>query len=224
VLSAAQFTLKQAAVPVTISGLEKLQNSGKEEMIDLMKARLDVAELHAGEHHHSGLLRRRNGLERQVPRRPRRRGGSDRNGLADQHLRRNQPDQLLLLEKLLHFGDGDHQHGRDGAGGRERRMGGRGARVGSAGPRDHGHELLEGLDGQPPGDPAVQRSGQGEARICHYTQYMNMDIYLDGGIGGFAGDAVDARNLLLAEQQVPEVPSAQGPQLRRALARSVDTQ
>lgn len=44
VLSAAQFSLKQAAVPVTISGLEKLQNSGKEEMIDLMSARLDVAE------------------------------------------------------------------------------------------------------------------------------------------------------------------------------------
>jgi hypothetical protein len=44
VLSAAQFSLKQAAVPVTISGLEKLQVGGKEEMIDLMKARLDVAE------------------------------------------------------------------------------------------------------------------------------------------------------------------------------------
>jgi hypothetical protein len=44
VLSAAQFSLKQAAVPVTITGLEKLQNSGKEEMIDLMSARLDVAE------------------------------------------------------------------------------------------------------------------------------------------------------------------------------------
>src|SRR5438270_3083468 len=39
VLSAAQFTLKQAAVPVTLSGLEKLQNSGKEEMIDLMASR-----------------------------------------------------------------------------------------------------------------------------------------------------------------------------------------
>jgi hypothetical protein len=49
------------------------------------------------------------------------------------------------------------------------------------------------------------------------TQYMSMDIYLDGGVGGFAGDASDdARNLLPAEQQVPEVPSAQGSQLRRA--------
>jgi hypothetical protein len=44
VLSAAQFSLKQAAVPVTISGLEKLQNSGREEMLDLMDARLSVAE------------------------------------------------------------------------------------------------------------------------------------------------------------------------------------
>lgn len=44
VLSAAQFDWKQAAVPVTISGLEMLQNSGKERMIDLMESRLKVAE------------------------------------------------------------------------------------------------------------------------------------------------------------------------------------
>ena len=44
VLSAAEFTIKQAAVPVVISGLEMLQNAGKEKMIDLMDARLSVAE------------------------------------------------------------------------------------------------------------------------------------------------------------------------------------
>jgi len=44
VLSAAQFSLKQAAVPVVISGLEQLQNSGKEQMIDLMESRITVAE------------------------------------------------------------------------------------------------------------------------------------------------------------------------------------
>lgn len=44
VLSAATFTLKQAACPVIINGLEELQNSGKEEMFDLMEARLSVAE------------------------------------------------------------------------------------------------------------------------------------------------------------------------------------
>ena len=44
VLSAAQFDWKQAAVPVVISGLEQLQNSGKEAMIDLMESRLSVAE------------------------------------------------------------------------------------------------------------------------------------------------------------------------------------
>jgi hypothetical protein len=44
VISAAEFTIKQVAVPVVISGLEILQNSGKEKMIDLMDARLDVAE------------------------------------------------------------------------------------------------------------------------------------------------------------------------------------
>lgn len=44
VLSAAQFNWKQCAVPVVISGLEMLKNSGKERMIDLMEGRLAVAE------------------------------------------------------------------------------------------------------------------------------------------------------------------------------------
>lgn len=44
VISGATFTLKQAAAPVTISGLELLQNSGKQQMIDLLDARLQVAE------------------------------------------------------------------------------------------------------------------------------------------------------------------------------------
>lgn len=44
VIGAAQFAYKQAAVPVVISGLEKLQTAGKEQMIDLMASRLEVAE------------------------------------------------------------------------------------------------------------------------------------------------------------------------------------
>ena len=44
VISAAEFDIKQAAVPVIISGLEQLQNAGREQMIDLMEARLSVAE------------------------------------------------------------------------------------------------------------------------------------------------------------------------------------
>jgi hypothetical protein len=44
VLSAAEFDIKQAAVPVVISGLEMLQNSGREKMIDLLEARMSVAE------------------------------------------------------------------------------------------------------------------------------------------------------------------------------------
>ena len=44
VISAAEYDIKQAAVPVVISGLEMLQNSGKEAMIDLMESRLSVAE------------------------------------------------------------------------------------------------------------------------------------------------------------------------------------
>lgn len=42
--TAAEFELKQAAVAVTISGLEKLQNSGKEQMIDLLEGRIKNAE------------------------------------------------------------------------------------------------------------------------------------------------------------------------------------
>ena len=43
-LSAAVYPWKQAAVAVTISGLEQLQNSGREQMIDLLDARIEVAE------------------------------------------------------------------------------------------------------------------------------------------------------------------------------------
>lgn len=44
VLTAAEYQIKQAAVPVTISGLEMLQNAGKEKIIDLMDGRMNVAE------------------------------------------------------------------------------------------------------------------------------------------------------------------------------------
>ena len=44
VISAAQYDIKQAACPVTISGLEQLQNAGKEQIIDLLEGRIQVAE------------------------------------------------------------------------------------------------------------------------------------------------------------------------------------
>ena len=44
VITAAQFDIKQAACPIVISGLEELQNSGAEAMIDLLTSRIDVAE------------------------------------------------------------------------------------------------------------------------------------------------------------------------------------
>jgi len=44
VISAARFNLKQAAVPVVISGLEELQNAGPQQMMDLLDQRLTVAE------------------------------------------------------------------------------------------------------------------------------------------------------------------------------------
>lgn len=44
VISGSTWNMSQIAVAVTISGLEQLQNSGKEQMIDLMESRLQVAE------------------------------------------------------------------------------------------------------------------------------------------------------------------------------------
>ena len=44
VISAAQYDIKQAACPVIVSGLDQLQNSGREQMIDLLEARVAVAE------------------------------------------------------------------------------------------------------------------------------------------------------------------------------------
>jgi len=44
VISAAEYSIKQAASPVVISGLEELQNSGKEQIIDLLEGRIQVAE------------------------------------------------------------------------------------------------------------------------------------------------------------------------------------
>lgn len=44
VISAAEFDWKQAAVAVTISGLEQLQNSSKEKILDLLESRIEVAE------------------------------------------------------------------------------------------------------------------------------------------------------------------------------------
>jgi hypothetical protein len=44
VFTAAQYSIAQAAVAVSISGLEMLQNSGKEKMIDLLESRIGNAE------------------------------------------------------------------------------------------------------------------------------------------------------------------------------------
>jgi hypothetical protein len=44
VISGSRWDIKQAAVAVTITGLEELQNSGEEAFIDLLDARMDVAE------------------------------------------------------------------------------------------------------------------------------------------------------------------------------------
>lgn len=44
VITAAEFAIKQLATPVVMSGLEQLQNAGKEQFIDLLEGRINVAE------------------------------------------------------------------------------------------------------------------------------------------------------------------------------------
>lgn len=44
VFTSAQYPIAQAAVAVTISGLEMLQNAGEEQMINLLESRIDNAE------------------------------------------------------------------------------------------------------------------------------------------------------------------------------------
>jgi hypothetical protein len=44
VISAAEFSIKQLACPIICSGLEQLQNAGREQMIDLLEGRITVAE------------------------------------------------------------------------------------------------------------------------------------------------------------------------------------
>lgn len=44
VFTAAEFAIRQAAVAVSISGLEMLQNAGRERMIDLLESRIENAE------------------------------------------------------------------------------------------------------------------------------------------------------------------------------------
>src|SRR5215831_16440470 len=44
VISAAEFAIKQLACPIVMSGLEQLQNAGREQMIDLLEGRINVAE------------------------------------------------------------------------------------------------------------------------------------------------------------------------------------
>lgn len=43
-ISASRWSIKQAAASVTVSGLEMLQNAGKERIIDLIDARMEIAE------------------------------------------------------------------------------------------------------------------------------------------------------------------------------------
>jgi hypothetical protein len=55
VISAATYSFRQYAVPVVVSGLELLQNAGRERIIDLVEGRLEVAEATAANDISQGL-------------------------------------------------------------------------------------------------------------------------------------------------------------------------
>src|SRR6478752_10054772 len=44
VISSAEYAIKQLACPIIMSGLEQLQNAGREQFIDLLEGRINVAE------------------------------------------------------------------------------------------------------------------------------------------------------------------------------------
>ena len=102
VLSAAEFSMKQYAVPVVMSGLEELQNSGAEQMIDLLAARIKNAESTMANLVAEGIYgdgtgtggKVITGLDAAVP--------VTATGEPDQHLRRHQPLHLELLAFLRH--------------------------------------------------------------------------------------------------------------------------
>lgn len=70
-ISAAQFDIKQYAAAVSINGLEMLQNSGKEQIIDLLEGRIQVAEAQLMNEISAGLYSNGSGN-----------GGKDITGLA----------------------------------------------------------------------------------------------------------------------------------------------
>jgi hypothetical protein len=70
-ISAAQFDLKQYAAAVSVSGLEMLQNSGKERIIDLVEGRIMVAEANIQDRVSAGIYSNGTGN-----------GGKDITGLA----------------------------------------------------------------------------------------------------------------------------------------------
>jgi len=70
-ISAAQFDVKQYAAAVSVSGLEMLQNAGKERIIDLVEGRIMVAEANMMDRISAGVYSNGTGN-----------GGKDINGLA----------------------------------------------------------------------------------------------------------------------------------------------
>lgn len=187
VLSAAQFTLKQAAVPVTISGLEKLQNSGKEEMLDLMSARLDVAEATLSNIVTQGLYgdgtgwngKALVGLDAAVEATATASQTSTYGGIS----RTNNPfwrssgtsmtatiNTAATVQAVVNAAWADVIRGADQP---------------DFGIMDNAFwkDWIASLQ-------AIQRITDPQKAKLGFatTQFMNMDIYLDGGVGGFAGD------------------------------------
>src|SRR5713101_2537376 len=211
VIGAAQFTLKQAAVPVVISGLELLQNDGREKQLDLMEARLGVAEGTLANIITQGLYS----------------DGTIFNGKALVGLDAAAEATVTASQTSTYGGisqtnfsfwrsqctstSADISTAAKCQGVMNALWATtiRGADMPDFGIMDNNfwadwtaslQVITRFLDAK-------------KASLGFMTQqYMGADIYLDGGI--------DGRDLLLPEQQVPQVPSTQGPQLRRALSES----
>ena len=106
VISAAEYQWKQAACPITISGLEQLMNSGPERMIDLLESRINVGESSMAKPDRHQPLQRRHRQWWQGNRRPRQAG---RHRPDDRRPRGHRPCDVAVLAQQGVQGD---DHGR----------------------------------------------------------------------------------------------------------------
>lgn len=181
VISAAEFGIKQYAVPVVISGLEQLQNSGREQITDLMEERMGVAESTMANDISTGLYsdglgsggKQIVGLDAAVPATPTTGtyGGIDRSSAANAFWR---PQITTAQTTLANV---------------QSQMSAMWAKCSRG--KDTPDMILQGntfWGFWMASLQAVQRfTDPGAAKLGFAsTRFMNADVFLDGGIGGAA--------------------------------------